>query len=72
MGDLREAINGNIRAELARRRVSGRQLAEDMGRSPAWVRRRLNGHVPWDVDDLVWIASTYDLDLGLLIPEQVS
>ena len=45
-----------VRAELARAGISGRQLARDLGWSPAFAERRLAGTTPLRVDDLIEIA----------------
>lgn len=41
-----------VRAEMARQRVSQSELAERLGRNQPWVSVRLTGQVPFVVDDL--------------------
>jgi transcriptional regulator with XRE-family HTH domain len=52
-----ELIAAEIRAELARARVTQSALAEQLGVSRAWVSRRLSGEVPLSVGDVAAIAA---------------
>lgn len=45
-----------VRAELARRKISGRQLAEALDWSVSATWRRLNGTTPFRVDQLTAVA----------------
>ena len=45
-----------IRAELARRRLSARAAAARLGWTQAYLSRRLNGDVPFDVEDIEALA----------------
>lgn len=54
--EFREQVAAEIRAQLARRRMSGRSLAKTLGESPTWASRRLAGQVPVDTNDLQRIA----------------
>ena len=58
---FREQVAAELRAHLARRRMSGRRLAKLLGESQTWVSRRLAGQVPLDTDDLEKIAEALDL-----------
>jgi len=53
---LRESVAAEIRAQLARRRLSGRQAAAMLGWTSPYLSRRLTGEVPFDVSDLEAIA----------------
>ena len=64
-----EHTAGAVRAELARRRISGRQLARDLGWKHSTVSRRLNGESRWQVDELVAVASYLDIPVTDLLPE---
>jgi hypothetical protein len=57
-----------VRAELARRKISGKGLSDAMGwpRTTTW--RRLNGTAPWEVADLVAVADFLDVPVADLIP----
>lgn len=51
-----ELVAGEIRAELARARITQSALAEQLGVSRTWVSRRLSGEVPLSVGDVAAIA----------------
>ena len=53
---LPEAVAAEIRAELARRRLSARRAAARLGWTQAYLSRRLNGDVPFDVEDIEALA----------------
>lgn len=60
---LREAVAAEIRAHMGRRNIKPARLAEALGRNPMWLSRRLNGHVPWTVDDLEVISNEFNMDI---------
>ena len=51
-----ERTAGAVRAELARRRISGRELAQGLGWSVGMTARRLRGECAFDVDELAAVA----------------
>lgn len=57
----RQIIAAALRAEMARAGVSGRQLAERVGKNHQWVQHRMSGKVALTTDDLRPIASALDL-----------
>lgn len=61
---LREQVAEEVRALMARRRISGVKLAEKLGRSQPYIWRRLNGETAFDVDDLQALAGI--LNVGVL------
>lgn len=63
---------GAVRAELARRRISGRELGRAIGWSLGTTSRRLNGQSPITVDELARIAQFIDVPLAALLPEQIA
>lgn len=65
---LRQAVAEEVRALLARRRISGVGLAARIGRSQAYVSRRLTGETAFDLDDLDRIAEVLGVDVVQLIP----
>lgn len=65
--DTYEATAANLRAELARRKMSNNELAAALNKSPMWVGRRVNGHVPITVAELVLIARALDLPAATLL-----
>ena len=53
---LQESVAAEIRAQLARRRLSGRQAALMLGWTSPYLSRRLTGEVAFDVADLEALA----------------
>lgn len=62
-GQLRQQVAEEVRALMARRRISGVQLAKQIGRSQAYIWRRLSGETPFDVDDLQALAAVLDVSV---------
>lgn len=60
-------VAANIRAEIARQRVSQRMLAEGLGMSPAALSNRLTGMTPIDVNELDAIADLLGVTPGSLL-----
>lgn len=67
---ISERTAGTVRAEMARRKISGRKLGEAMGWSLGTTHRRLNGQTPITVDELHRIADFLDLPPVVLLTEQ--
>lgn len=65
---LSELVAEEIRALMARRRMSGRQLAAKLGVSPSWVSYRLTGTQPIDVNDMHRMAGALDVGIHDLLP----
>lgn len=63
----RHTLAGNVRAEMARKRVNQTKLAAAMGKSQAYVSRRISGEVPMDLDDMLAITRYLGCDLADLI-----
>lgn len=57
---LRQRVAAEVRAEMARRRVSQSELARRLGEGQPWVNRRVNGDVALDLDDLERISEALD------------
>ena len=49
-------VAAEVRAHLARQRISGRQAAFALGWKQPYIARRLSGDIPFDVTDLAKIA----------------
>jgi transcriptional regulator with XRE-family HTH domain len=64
---LRERVAGEIRAEMARRRLSGRELARRTGKSAPYWSRRMTGEVAFDLDDLEEVAGLLDVPVSRLL-----
>lgn len=60
----------NIRAEMARQKISGRELARRLGEAPMWVQRRVAGTGPITVEELARIASVLGVPAADLLGEQ--
>lgn len=65
---LTEDVAGNVRAEMARRRIGQPQIAQALGLSQASVSRRLMGQTPIDVNELEVIAQVLDVPISTLLP----
>lgn len=62
-----DATAANVRAEMARRRVTQTQLAEATGISQSALGRRLTGSQPFDVAQLEAIAGALAVPLADLV-----
>lgn len=58
-----------IRVELARKRISASNVAEQLGLSQAAVSRRLSGEVVIDVNELAAIARIVGVEPRDLLPK---
>lgn len=63
-----ERSAGSIRAELARRKISGRQMGTDLGWTRNKTQRRLSGDHPLTIDELVAVARYLDIPLAQIAP----
>src|SRR4051812_4665849 len=68
---LSERVAEEIRALMARRMISGRQLATLLGVSPSWVSYRLTGMQPIDLNDLASIAKALGARVLDLLPSDL-
>jgi len=55
--DLRGLVAGEVRAHLARRDLTGRDAAAQLGWTQPYISRRLTGAVAFDVTDLEALAT---------------
>jgi transcriptional regulator with XRE-family HTH domain len=60
-GSLRERVAEEVRVELARKRMSGTQLARRLRVSQAYIWRRLSGETALDLDDLERIGTILEV-----------
>ena len=65
---MREVIAEELRAVLARRRLSASELARRMGVSQPYISRRLTGDTALDIDDLEQIAGILGMEIADLFP----
>jgi transcriptional regulator with XRE-family HTH domain len=56
-----DTVAAEVRAWLGRRNRSGRSLAQELGWTEPYLSRRLTGSVPFDVADLLAVASLLDV-----------
>lgn len=63
---FRELLAAEVRAHLARQRLSNRKFARMLGLQPTWIDRRLNGTTPMTADDIELFANALHLT-----PEQL-
>lgn len=62
-----EATGANVRAEMARRKISQTTVAQHLGRSQTAISHRLNGRVPFDINELTAIAQLLGVPLSDLL-----
>jgi len=67
---LRESVAEEIRVLMVRRRVRSLDLAEALGKSQAYVSRRLGGGTAFDVDDMEVIAAKLGVRVVDLLPQR--
>lgn len=65
-----ERTAGAVRAELARRKISGRDLAASLGWSVTTTWRRLNGTTAFDVEELATVAEHLGVPVSTFLPER--
>jgi transcriptional regulator with XRE-family HTH domain len=61
---VKDSVAAEVRANLARQRISARRAAICIGWTPMYLSRRLSGEVPFDVDDLGAIAELLDIPIA--------
>src|SRR5438552_1726888 len=64
---LNREIGSNVRALMAKRGVTGREIAALLDMNPASLSDRLSGHTPFRADELVIIAKRLDYQIETLI-----
>lgn len=65
---LRAVVAEEIRAAMARRRLSGAGVARAVGKSQSYVSRRLTGETAFDLDDLEKIAGALGCRVNDFMP----
>lgn len=70
-GPFARAISGEIRASMARKRVSGAQLATGVGRSQSYISKRLRGDAAFSANDVEDICRVLNEDLLELLTAAV-
>lgn len=62
-----DGVAGNIRAEMARQKRQGNDLAAILKMSQTAVSRRLNGQVGLDIDELFTVAAWLNVPVTALL-----
>ncbi|GEA79964.1 helix-turn-helix domain-containing protein [Cellulomonas uda] len=65
-------VTGNVRAEMARKRISQALVADRLRLTQQAVSNRLNGRVPFDVDEIVAVAELLEVDPAALLHRSAS
>lgn len=63
MGPVERAIAGEVRACIARAKLSQKQIYEQLGWSQSYFNRRYNGHTPWSSGELLKVMNAIDEDI---------
>lgn len=63
---LQRQVAEEVRALIARRRTSARQVAFALGWTEVYMSRRLNSRTPFDLNDLESIAGVLEVQIGAL------
>jgi transcriptional regulator with XRE-family HTH domain len=71
VGQYSTAMAAVVRAECARRAVSGRELAVLLNMSQQSVSDRWRGKTPWTLDDVQRVERALDVEPGSLLVELV-
>ena len=62
-------VGANVRAEMARRKVPQREVADLLNLPQASVSKRLAGEVPWRITELTKVADFLDVPVAVLLGE---
>ena len=62
--ELATAIAGEVRAIIARRRVSHASIYSRMQHEQSWFSRRLSGDVPWTAQELLILCNILDVNIA--------
>lgn len=63
----RTAIAANVRVELARAKISGTQMAAQIGLAPSTFSRRMAGDVCFGADEIAAIATILSIPTDILL-----
>ncbi len=69
-GSFSERVGMQIKIELLKAGMSGRELGRRLGESQTWVSSRTSGRVPIDVNELQRIADALRVSVADLIPSR--
>lgn len=69
---LAAQVGANVRAEMARRRISQRALGEHLSLCQSSVSMRLRGSRPFDVQELESVALFLGVPVSALLADEVA
>jgi Uncharacterized conserved small protein len=69
--EIRQQIAAEVRAEIARQRLSQRQIAEILGMVQPAVQLRLAGTRPFRAEELVQLADALGVPVSKFVPESI-
>jgi len=61
---LTHRVAAEVRAEMARQRVSQRKVGEVLGKSQPQISARLRGEIPFDTAELEQLAQTWGVPVS--------
>lgn len=64
---MQAAIADEVRALIARRRISGSDIARRMNVEQTWLSRRITGQVPWSVPELMLVLGIMNEDIAKVL-----
>ena len=67
--NVAEHVGANVRAEMARRRISQTSIADEVGMTQSAISRRLRGVTPFDVSTLALVAACLNVPVASLIDD---
>jgi transcriptional regulator with XRE-family HTH domain len=70
--DLRDTVSAEVRAEMARQRLSQQALAGRLGEKQWWVSKRLTRSIPFTIEDLERIAAALDKPVTHFLAERAA
>lgn len=65
---LADSVAAEVRAQLARRQITGASLANAIGKSEMYVSRRLRGDIAFDLVDVEQVARFLGIAIVDLLP----
>lgn len=65
---IKQRVASEVRANMARQRISGSELARRIGVSQPYLHRRISGEIPFDIDDLARVAEALNVTIADLLP----
>ncbi|NLT25056.1 MAG: hypothetical protein GXX90_00115 [Microbacteriaceae bacterium] len=65
----REAVNARIHGLLFKARLTKRELAERLHLGSTATSRKLNGHAPWTLDELMTLSTVLETSVAYLVGE---